>query len=319
MTKRKSDREKERFAQSVLNGLSDNPRQLSSQWFYDARGSRLFEKICRQPEYYLTGLEKKILQCYSGAIAKFIGKGDLNLLELGCGNGEKVGDVIKSLLDFGDVIYSPIDISSAALRKCKVCVAKQFPHLKISPMLGEYNSSIRELSLFGRKKLVAFFGSSIGNFKWHEAEVFLNSLSAALNKDDFMLIGFDLMKDIKTMISAYSDKAGFTAEFNRNLLRRINLELGGNFKPENFEHHAEFNFTTRAMQSFLYSTVPQKVQIQYLNRKFIFEKYDSIHTESSGKYRLHEIAGLAKMSRFEVVRNFFDDQGYYALSLWQRK
>lgn len=311
------------FADDVRRGLSPvRGKRLSSVWFYDQEGSRLFQEICKQPEYYLTRCEYEILEQQSSVITQtVVSAGNLNLVELGCGDGHKTKLLIAELLRTkAKIRYVPIDISLSALDKCSKSLAADFENLLIHPIAGDFGYGLEQLRFSERCNLALFLGSNIGNMEWDDAVAFLGSLSAALKSGDFLLIGFDLIKDPKNILEpAYLDKAGITAEFNRNLLRRINRELGGEFKPESFKHYAMFNFQKGAMQSFLYSTLEQDVNIKALGRSFHFGEYESIHTESSGKYTRAEIEKLALVSDFTIENHFFDSRRYFVDSLWRKK
>lgn len=307
------------FAIDVLIGLSQPSKWLPSKYIYDERGSALFQQIMELPEYYLTNCETEILHTYKEKILEKIGKQKINLVELGAGNGEKTTILLKEMIekDF-DVTFIPIDISAAALDVFSESLKKQIPELKVKGIVSEYFKGIRWLSNLNHStNVILFLGSNIGNFEPSAANVFLSSLWNACNDGDYVLIGFDRKKDINLLLKAYNDSQGITAQFNLNLLRRINKELGGNFDLDGFKYYSTFDAISGAIKSYLISRKKQSVVIEELNRLFSFKSWEAIHTESSYKFLIDDTLKLAKKNGFIVIDNFSDAGNYFVDALWQ--
>lgn len=309
------------FAIDVLIGLSHSPKWLPCKYIYDKRGSLLFKQIMALPEYYLTNCETEILATHKETIIDKIGKQKINLVELGAGNGEKTKILLQEMITKDiDFTLIPIDISPDAVMDFTKSLKKQMPGIKIKGLVSEYFKGIRWLSNLNHcTNVILFLGSNIGNFEPSEADVFLSSLWNACNDGDYLFIGFDLKKDIQLLLNAYNDSKGVTAEFNLNLLRRINKELGGNFNLEEFKYYSTFDVLSGAIKSYLLSQKKQFVVIEELNRMFSFKSWESIHTESSYKFLVDDIIKLAKKNGFIIIENFFDSKSYFVDSLWQVK
>jgi dimethylhistidine N-methyltransferase len=247
------------------------------------------------------------------------GDGCFNLIELGAGDGRKTKVLLQELQKGGsDFEYLPIDISEAALKDFTSSLERDFKDLRCHGVVGEYLDALDWIAANKRGRNILFFlGSNIGNFNRSAATVFLRVLWKHLNKDDLMLVGFDLKKDIDVLLRAYNDKEGVTRDFNLNLLRRINSELGGNFDLSKFQHFGTYLPETGAMESFLISREKQEVHIKHLEKTFEFASYEPIHTEYSYKYHESDIQQLCIATGFEVRRNFYDDKRYFMDSLWK--
>ena len=311
----------EEFALDVLLGLSRSPKAISSKYVYDAEGDRLFQQIMELPEYYLTQCEFEIFQSYKDKIVDLMGTDRLNLVELGAGDGKKtkvlLEHFIKRRMDFR---YVPIDISEAAVHGLIVGLNHYSQHLEIEGLVAEYFEGLKWLSTLNNgHNFVLFLGSSIGNFSHSEARVFLYSLWNALNDGDHILIGFDLKKDIQLLTRAYNDSQGVTAQFNLNLLRRINRELGADFDLDQFQYYSSYNVFSGAMESYLVSRKEQIVHIETLNQSFAFESWEPLHTEYSHKFLESDITMLAEETGFEIIHKFSDSRQYFIDSLWQVK
>jgi len=234
----KTSPELTQFAEDVLKGLSSSPKQLSSRYFYDDEGSRLFMEIMKLPEYYPTRAEMKIFTEQKAEICEAFTEGSdaIDLIELGAGDGTKTSVLIEHLLATGvDFQYEPIDISQEANDALEKRFKEKFPDLRIDPHTGDYFKILGSLEKDnGRRKVILFLGSNIGNFLRDNAVAFFRSLRDVMNENDRLFVGFDMQKDPRTIVAAYDDKQGVTAEFNLNLLRRINRELGADFNLDNF-------------------------------------------------------------------------------------
>ena len=313
--------ELDQFAEDVLTGLLSTPKTLSSKYFYDDEGSRLFRLIMKLPEYYLTRAEHKIFTEQADAICNAFTNGAeaIDLSELGAGDGTKTAVLIEHFLKRGiDFTYSPIDISQAANDALVRNFHSRFPELRIEPHTGDYFkvlSSLKKSS--GRRKILMFLGSNIGNFQQEQALGFFSHLREVMGLNDRLFVGFDLQKDPRVIHRAYDDAQGVTAAFNLNLLRRINKELGGDFDLDKFSHYAQYRPMECAARSFLVSREEQTVTIKALGRSFYFEQWEAIFMEISQKYTRPMIMDLASGSGFEIETEFFDEENFYLDSLWR--
>ncbi len=309
------------FAEDVLSGLSSSPKQLSSRYFYDDEGSRLFMEIMKLPEYYPTRAELKIFTEQADAIRNaFAGENNaFDLIELGAGDGTKTAALIENFLANGtDLTYSPIDISQEANDALEAKFRERCPGLDIRPMTGDYFKILGDLKSTGeRRKVLMFLGSNIGNFQKDKARDFFRHLRAVMNTNDRLFIGFDMQKDPRTIVAAYDDPQGITAAFNLNLLTRINRELGGDFDISKFSHYAQYRPVECAARSFLISREKQTVHIEALGRSFEFDQWEPIFMEISQKYTRAMIEYLASNSGFEIETEFFDEENFYVDSLWR--
>lgn len=309
------------FAEDVLRGLSSTPKSLSSKYFYDNEGTRLFQEIMKLPEYYLTGCEHDIFRGQADDIFQSFanGGGGFDLIELGAGDGTKTAVLVDYFLkQNADISYSPVDISQEALDALSARFSAEFPGLRIETRTGDYFRILESLKNgSGRPKILLFLGSNIGNFSRDEARDFFCKLRDVMNDNDLLFVGFDLQKDPHVIVNAYDDDAGVTAAFNLNLLTRINHELGANFNLDKFTHYAIYRPVESSARSFLISREKQEVYIRALDRTFEFGQWDTIFMEISQKYSLQMIDELAVKSGFEIKQNFFDSRNYYCDSLWR--
>jgi len=310
---------KEAFALDVLVGLSDTRKSLPSKYMYDDEGSRLFERITLLPEYYPTDREIENLEQYGTEIAITVEGAPFNMIELGPGNGRKAAILIDYFLHKGlEFQYVPIDISRGALEDLIENLEPKFPDLKINALISDYFTGIKWLNHRNpQRNLMLFLGSNIGNFTHADSRFFLRNLWNALNRGDRVLIGFDLKKDIELLLSAYNDPGGVTADFNLNLLKRINRELGGNFDCSKFRHFGTYNVFTGAMESYIISLEHQEVFVEEIGRSFSFRPWEPIHTEYSYKYLESDINTIAGETGFRVLEHLYDSKRYYVDSVWE--
>jgi len=307
------------FASDILIGLSRDKKSIPCRHIYDREGDKLFRRITELPEYYLTRCEYDIFQQHKDNIVKSIDKDRFNVIELGAGDGKKAKVLLKHFLETGmDVTYIPIDISEAAMKNLINKFTEDPIDITIKGIVAEYSEGLKWLSQAeGERNLVLFLGSNIGNAHENEARTFLHKLRGVLNPGDYLLIGFDLKKDIDTLNKAYNDSENITAQFHLNLLRRINRELGGNFNPDQFKYYGRYNVLTGAIESYLVSLKDHTVYIDMPNRSFSFEKWEPIHTEYSFKYTYSDITKLAEETGFEITSNYTDSRKYFLDSLWR--
>ena len=307
------------FALDILVGLSETRKHIPSKHLYDARGSELFQQITRLPEYYLTNCEIEILRNQTEKIGQHVKGVPFNLVELGAGYSEKTLCVVEYLLSNNfDFQYVPIDISEAAMADLVSALTKKYPELQINGLVADYTSGLKWLNnRNGRKNLALFLGSSIGNFTHGEARSFLRNVWSCLNDGDHCLVGFDLKKDIELLLWAYNDRQGVTSEFNLNVLKRINAELGGEFDVSKFRHFGTYDVFSGAMESYLVSLEAQEVYVKDIERSFQFRSWEPIHTEYSYKYLISDIDVLASETGFVIEEHLFDNQRYFVDSIWR--
>jgi L-histidine N-alpha-methyltransferase len=313
--------ERTQFAEDVLRGLTSTPKQLSSRYFYDDEGSRLFIEIMGLPEYYLTRAEMKIFteqtEAIYGAFAN--GSDSLDLIELGAGDGTKTAVLIEHFLKRRlDFTYSPTDISQEANDALQARFRDKFPNLRVKPHTGDYFKVLESLrNGSDRRKVLMFLGSNIGNFSQEKALEFFRSIRSVMNANDRLFIGFDMQKDPRVIVRAYDDPLGVTAAFNLNLLRRINRELEADFDLTKFSHYAQYRPLECAARSFLISREKQTVTIKALDRSFDLEQWEAIFMEISQKYTHAMIEELASESGFMMETEFCDEENFYIDSLWR--
>lgn len=304
-----------RFATAVCQGLSSTPKTMSPEYFYDDVGSALFEAITVLPEYGLTRADRRILSRHAPAIARRASTG-CSVLELGSGSGSKTAHVLRAIAGKqGRVAYYPIDVSQAALDACERELSGV---ATVRPIQADFVQGVQQAMQYagGRPVLVLFLGSTIGNFDREAAAKLLKQLRAELSKGDQMLIGADLVKPASELVLAYDDPAGITAAFNKNVLSRMNRELGANFDVRRFRHEARYNQREKRVEMHLVSTCSQTVEIRLASCLAAFRPGESIWTESSHKYELPELKKMAEQAGFEIAASWTDEQWPFCESLW---
>ncbi len=312
--------QKEQFAIDVLTGFTSSPKNLSAKYFYDDKGSELFQKITQHQDYYPTRIEFEILEEIKNELPKIIGEEEIDIIELGAGDGHKSQLVLDGFLEAGCKInFFPIDISEQAMVMLDETIGRH-DRLNIHGVVGEYFEGLRFLrSRSDNKQLILFLGSNIGNFNRSQNQGFLRRLWKSLNAEDYAFIGFDLKKDIDVLTAAYNDSAGITESFNLNILNRMNRELGADFDVSKFQHMGVYNPILGAMESYLISTQEQKIFIKELERCFHFDAYEPLHLEYSFKFLKSDIDYLSRETGFEVIEHFSDRRDFFVDSLWKVK
>ncbi len=290
----------------ALDGLKSNQKTLPCKWFYDAEGSRLFEEICELPEYYPTRTELSILQTYSGEIAEHLGA-EVTLIELGSGSSFKT----RVLLRECDVSnYVPLDISASMLEESAEKLRAEFPEIQVRPIEVDYTKpwELREVS---HRNRVAFFpGSTVGNFTSEEARDFLQNVANVSGK---LLLGLDLKKPIYVLLAAYNDASGVTAQFNLNLLARLNREVGADFVLDKWQHEAIWNEDASRIEMRLISTRNQRVNLG--GEEIQFERGEWITTEYSHKYAAHSLQALLQAAGWCLEKSWTDEKNWFAVQL----
>ena len=306
------------FASHIRQGLcqSFGEKRIDPKFFYDDKGSYLFDQICLQREYYITRTETEILERYSKDIVSDLESARASMIEFGNGSSLKTKIILKHFFHQGvDVMYFPIDISQTALISSIMNLSSKFRNLDIIGISSEYLVGIKKISSLidgsssiPRKKVMFFLGSSIGNFEPDTTRSFLKSIRHSMRTEtgDNLFISFDLEKDFHILQSAYNDRAGITSKFNLNLLERINNDLGGTFNLRDFSHYATYNKNRKRIEMYIISKRDQEIYIRELGQTVSLKENERIHTENSYKYSIEEIKQLAEKSGFIVEKNYTD-------------
>jgi L-histidine Nalpha-methyltransferase len=307
------------FKKDVNQGLSQSNKSLSSKYFYDKKGDALFVEIMKSPEYYLSRAEIEIWKEQSNEILNSlqIKNDSVDIFELGAGDGTKTVELLK-VLNGHNYHFKPIDISQNALNLLEKKIKKSIPDIRIDGIKKEYFEAL-EMIGGDQKKIILFLGSNIGNLTDEQCDKFMRRLGGLMNLEDKLVIGFDLKKSSSIVLPAYNDSKGVTREFNLNLLKRINRELGGNFICSNFEHQPEYDEESGVAKSYLLSLVDQKVYIEALEKSFSFLKGELIHTENSKKFSLEEIDNVAKRQNLRIVERFFDSNHFFTDIVFEKE
>ncbi|MDP2706543.1 MAG: L-histidine N(alpha)-methyltransferase [Burkholderiales bacterium] len=288
--------------EEVLQGLASRPRRIAPKFFYDERGSRLFDAICELPEYYPTRTEMAILESCADEVARLAGP-DGTLIELGSGASKKIRLLLEAVRPHQ---YLGIDISREFLRESTQQLAHDYPWLNVHATCADFMQDFELPGGAGEGEKLAFFpGSTIGNFEPHDALAFLQRVRRLVQPDGALLIGVDLKKDPQVLHAAYNDSAGITAQFNLNLLQRLREELGAEVNPQGFRHHAFYNTARGRIEMHLVSRHAQEIRLN--GRCFHFEAGESIHTENSYKYSVEEFHALARGAGLQPRQVWLDN------------
>ncbi len=311
------------FKKEVTEGLTSFPKYLSSKYFYDKTGDKLFQDIMAMPSYYLTGCEFEIISKNTFIIGELFRdkENGLDLIELGAGDGKKTKVLLKYMAENNfNFVYKPIDISENAVELLSNNLAHEMPTLIVDAEVGEYLDVLERLKSFNkRKKVIMFLGSNIGNLTHLRAIEFLTKLKDAMGPEDLLFMGFDQKKNPQTILDAYNDETGITEAFNKNVLTRINRELGGNFQVNNFKHWEVYDPETGTAKSFLIATKAMEVTIEALQLTVNIEEWETIHTEISQKYDDKIVHWLATEAGLEIETSFTDQKAYYKNYAFRRK
>jgi L-histidine N-alpha-methyltransferase len=304
---------REQLCEDVLVGLGTTPRELPPKWFYDERGSRLFDRITRLPEYYLTRRERTILEAQAPAIAAISGAD--TLVELGSGTSEKTRILLDAFSQRGRLRrFVPVDVSREVLEQGAVAIAARYGGVEVTALVADFERHLAHIPGDGRR-LVVFLGSTIGNLAASRRAAFLAELAALLRPGEGVLLGFDLIKAAARLEAAYDDAAGVTAAFNRNVLRVLDDTLGANFEPERYEHVARFDPRQSWVEMALRAREPQRVEIEELGLVFALEAGEELRTEVSCKFTLASIREELTRAGLEPARLWTDRARDFALCL----
>ena len=304
---------------AVAEGFKKNPKSIPALFFYDTSGSQLFEQICKLPEYYPTRTEHKILTDNARDIISTVND-EVELVELGSGSSAKTRVLINAILtNQTHLHYIPTDISTDFLLESSIALDNEYGPLSITAIAAEHSDALRLLPEgTSLSRLFLFLGSNIGNFEPEETIDFIGQIRCRMRENDCLLIGFDLEKDHQVLFDAYNDKAGVTAAFNKNLLVRINRELGGNFKLDLFDHYAAFVAEHSRIEMRLISRCAQQIHVGHLSQEFNFEEGEYIHTENSYKYTLEGFGSLCETAGMKMQEYWFDEHAWFAVGLFRK-
>jgi L-histidine N-alpha-methyltransferase len=303
-----------KMVDDVRESLLNSPRSLSAKYFYDERGSELFDQICSTPEYYPTRTENRLLLKYAGNIIQKTQPEQI--LELGSGYSVKTRHLFDACQDVSyNCTYAPFDVCEEALIESAQKLAEEYKWLNLKPLLGDYSAGLGNLPSITGSHLYVFLGSTIGNFEQHEALKFLNELYDVMKVGDFLLLGVDRVKNNDVLNAAYNDAQGITAKFNLNVLSVLNRELGANFDTDAFTHSAYFDEQKERIEMHLTSKTKQHVKIKELDKTIQFEKDESILTEISQKYTYTGIEEMLTCANFTITDHYEDGDAYFSLVL----
>ena len=306
---------KKHFAQELSHSIRQKQKSINPKFFYDQKGSQLFEKICTLPEYYLTRTEISILKQVDGKLQSHL-NGNFRLVELGSGSSQKTRLLIDMLTRLQKhVEYFPIDISKI-LKSSSVTLQSDYKKLHITGIIDSYENGLEFVKNYDdMKSLIVFLGSSFGNFDPENGIRFLQKINSSMKNGDLFLVGLDLVKDKNVLCQAYNDSQGVTAQFNRNILSRINSELGGNFDIGKFVHHVIYNENQNKIEIYLRSLEKQTVKISKADLTLEIDEDELIHTENSHKYTISQIKQMFTVTGYQIKDIWYDDKRYYSLVL----
>lgn len=317
-----SDRQKRQSTEAnagrdVVTGLSKTPKSLPPQYFYDDRGSELFEQICALPEYYPTRTEAEILRQYAGETAGIIG--ECELVELGSGSSTKTRLLLEAFLDRGhSLLYVPVDVSGKILEESARQLGADYPSLQVRGLVGTYEEALTQMQPSSwPSRTIAFLGSSLGNFAPEQCDRFFEQMTTVMEPGDYFLLGIDLQKPKDILEAAYNDSQGTTAEFNLNMLAHLNWRFGGNFDRSLFYHQAIYNESKSQIEMHLHCRQTHTAYLESLDLKVEFSKGESILTEISRKFNLDTMELYLQERGLKLVRAFTDPKQWFGLLLCQ--
>jgi L-histidine N-alpha-methyltransferase len=301
----------------IIDGLNSEYKHISSKYFYDEKGSKLFEDITRLPEYYPTRTEKKILEEIAPELMHNIQ--NIDLVELGSGDSSKINILLNSVPqeNIETITYTPVDVSHSAIQGSAEKLINSFPGITINGLVADF---INQLDLIPseRQRMFFFLGSTIGNFNEETTHKFLKDLSSSMNIGDTFLLGLDLVKPIKVLHDAYNDSQNVTAEFNKNILNVINDIINTDFDPNDFKHKAFFNQEKSRIEMHLVANNNVEVNSPYSSSSFKFKKGESIHTENSYKFSFEQIKNFEKITGLTIKETYTDINKWFALVLFEK-
>jgi L-histidine Nalpha-methyltransferase len=302
------------LADDVLDGLTRPFKELPPKHFYDGRGAELFDRICDLPEYYPTRTERAILQASAGELASLTGAAEL--VELGSGTASKTRVLLDALYAAGTLArYTPVDVTESMVRDCAAELTGEYPGLRVHGVIGDFERHLDQVPPAVGPRIVAFLGGTIGNFPPGSRRRVLREITKLLGPQDYLLMGTDLVKDPQVLEAAYDDSQGVTAEFNRNVLRVLNRELGADFEPEDFDHVALFDAEHEWIEMRLRARREHTTLVRDLDLPVHFDAGEEMRTEISAKFTADRIQGDLSAAGLELVRWFTDPEELFALTL----
>jgi len=300
--------------EDVRRGLLQPPRSLPPKYFYDARGSELFDRICDTPEYYPTRTEAALLREHSGEIVMQTRPDEI--IELGSGTSGKTRHLFNACEDHNHVCtYAPLDVCAPMLQESATLISNEYQWLQVTPLVGDYSAGLDNLPASKGSRLFVFLGGTIGNFNRDEARSFIREIKSTMRAGEHLLMGVDRIKDTEVLNAAYNDTHGVTAEFNLNVLNVINRELNANFDPSRFRHRAAFNTDARQVEMHLESTCNQSISIEAIDATLDMSEGERILTEISCKYEYDEFSNLLQDCELELLNHYEPSNRYYSLFL----
>ena len=303
----------------IIEGLEHTPKTLPCRYFYDDRGSQLFEQICDLPEYYPTRTEQSILETYATEIAQLTGA--CELVELGSGSSRKTRLLLEAYSQLNEPLqYCPIDVSAGILKTTALELLHQYPKLKLCGLAGTYEQALEQLPPAElENRMLIFLGSTIGNLNAAECDRFLDQVQKALKPGEFFLLGVDLQKDPAVLEAAYNDTQGITAAFNLNILSHLNWRFQGNFQLDQFAHQAFYNTVEHQIEMHLRSLAKQTVALETLDFQTTLQAGEAIHTEISRKFHLPTLVKTLEAYAFQPLQVWTDPNHWFGLLLCQRQ
>jgi L-histidine N-alpha-methyltransferase len=300
----------------VYRGLTARPKTLSPWLFYDKEGSRLFEAITELPEYYPTRTERDIFFRHADEILSMASDRGITMIELGAGTAAKTGLLLSAAVRrYGQIIYHAIDVSESALNEAKQRIEADIAGVIVEPRVADYTEGLDDIPADGQQRMVLYIGSSIGNFEPSDAVQVLRDVRRQLVPGDLLLLGTDLVKDRKTLITAYDDAAGVTAAFNKNVLVRVNRELGADFNLRHFRHRARWSEECSRIEMHLESLIAQHITIPALDLEVKLAQGETIHTENSYKFTDAKAYSMMERAGFRPTQQWTDDRGWFRVYL----
>ncbi|PWD99145.1 L-histidine N(alpha)-methyltransferase [Marinilabilia rubra] len=304
-------------ADLILSGLKATSRHISSRFFYDEKGSLLFEDITRLPEYYPTRTEKSIIREVAPEIVEKLDGSQL--IELGSGDCSKISLVLKAVPEkkMWSVEYLPVDVSRWSIIKSAQILTSRFPGLTVKGVLADFLKHLR-FPATDKPRMICFFGSTLGNFDRPVAHQFLLNVASMMDAGDHLLLGLDMVKNPKVLEAAYNDKEGVTEAFNKNILNAVNHQIGTNFNPEMFLHRAFFNAKDKRIEMHLEALQDMKVSSPFTETYLALKKGEMIHTENSYKFSREDISEISAFTGLKVKEVYSDDRGWFSLTCFQK-
>jgi L-histidine Nalpha-methyltransferase len=313
---RSRSREREKFRNDVIAGLSAPLKKIPSRYFYDSTGDELFRQIMTSPDYYVTRCEMEIFRIHGSAITRALTNDaeTFEVVEFGAGDGTKTKRLLRKWITRKQVPhYRPVDISRHVLDALQQDLATELPELQVRPLHGDQAEVLDDTNFNeGMHRIFLMLGANIGNMDRGESVLFLRRIASRMKAGDTLMVGFDLKKDPRVVRRAYDDRAGVTRQFNLNLLHRMNMELGADIHIDKFAHEPAYDPLEGRAMSFLVSKEEQWVNIPGAPQPFHFKAWEAIHTETSHKYDMELIEAIARDSGLRITSTFKDKKGYFA-------